>query len=136
MSYAVFLMQEPVHDVFARQKFMATIGARLLRAESGECDVELRFSESIGQQTGVVHAGAIAAIADSACGGAALTMWPEGSDVVSIEFKLNLLAPARGEKLVAKAQVLRAGKTITVCRADVFAGDVLVATMLGTMMRR
>ena len=129
-------MQQPVHEVFARQKFMATIGARLARVEPGEVDIELPFSDTLGQQTGVVHAAAITAIADTACGGAALTMWPEGSDVVSIEFKVNLLAPARGEKFIAKAKVLRAGKTITVCRADVFSGEVLVATMLGTMMRR
>lgn len=129
-------MPEPGNEVFARQKFMATLGARLVRVEPGEVDIEMPFSDAIGQQSGLVHAGAITAIADSACGGAALTMWPDGSDVVSIEFKINLLAPARGETFVAKARVLRAGKTITVCRADVFAGDVMVATMLGTMMRR
>ena len=129
-------MPEPVKDAFARQKFMETIGARLARVEPGGVDIELPFSEALGQQSGIVHAGAITAIADSACGFAALTMWPDGSDVVSVEFKINLLAPARGEKFIAKGRVLRAGKTLTVCRADVFAGQVLVATILGTMMRR
>lgn len=129
-------MPEPVNDAFARQKFMETIGARLIRVQPGEVDIELPFNDALGQQSGVVHAGAITAIADSACGFAALTMWPEGSDVVSVEFKINLLAPARGERFVAKARVLRSGKTLTVCRADVFAGDVIVATMLGTMMRK
>ena len=81
----------------------------------------LPFSDGIGQQTGVVHAGVIAAIADSACGGAALTLMPPGSDVVSVEFKLNLLAPARGERFVARARVVRAGKTLSVCSADVIA---------------
>lgn len=129
-------MPEPVNDAFARQKFMETIGARLIRVQPGEVDIELPFNDALGQQSGVVHAGAITAIADSACGFAALTMWPEGSDVVSVEFKINLLAPARGETFVAKGRVLRSGKTLTVCRADVFAGDVIVATMLGTMMRK
>lgn len=129
-------MPEPVHELFDRQKFMATIGARLIRVEPGEVDIELPFSDALGQQAGFVHAGAIAAIADSACGFSALTMMPAGSDVVSVEFKLNLLAPARGETFIARGRVLRAGRTLTVCRADVFAGDVIVATMLGTMMRR
>ena len=85
-----------------------------------------------------MHAGVITAIADSACGGAALTLMPAGSDVVSVEFKLNFLAPARGERFVARGRVLRTGRTLTVCAADVVAipGDVTVATMLGTMMRR
>jgi uncharacterized protein (TIGR00369 family) len=119
---------------------MSTIGAKPGRVAAGEAEIELPFSERIGQQSGVVHAGVIAAIADSACGGAALTLMPPGSDVVSVEFKLNLLAPARGERFVARARVLRAGKTLTVCSADVIAiadgEETLVATMLGTMMRR
>ncbi len=119
---------------------MGTLGAKLSRIAQGEVDIELPYSEHLGQQSGLVHAGAIAAIADSACGGAAITLWPAGSDVVSIEFKLNLLAPARGERFIARAHVIRGGKTITVCKADVFAiegtSETLIATMLGTMMRR
>ena len=129
-----------LHDGFTRQKLMATLGAKLIRVASGDVQIEMPYSEHIGQQSGFVHAGAIAAIADSACGGAAITMWPPGSDVVSIEFKLNLLAPARGERFVARARVVRSGKTISVCSADVFAidaaGETLIATMLATMMRR
>ncbi|HSP13825.1 MAG TPA: PaaI family thioesterase [Thermoanaerobaculia bacterium] len=119
---------------------MATFGAKLSRIAPGEVEIEMPYSDRVGQQTGLVHAGAIAAIADSACGGAAITLWPDGSDVVSIEFKVNLLAPARGERFVARAHVVRSGKTISVCAADVFAIDgtneTLIATMLGTMMRR
>ena len=124
-------------ETFARQQFMETIGAKLIHVAPGEVWIEMSVKPAITQQSGVVHAGAIAAIADSACGGAALTMMPPGSDVVSIEFKLNLLAPGQGESLIAKARVVRAGKTITVCTADVVAmpGEKLVATMLGTMMR-
>ncbi|MGZ4809838.1 MAG: PaaI family thioesterase, partial [Thermoanaerobaculia bacterium] len=92
------------------------------------------------QQNGLIHAGVIAAIADSACGGAAFSLMPAGSDVLSIEFKINLVAPASGESFAARARVIRAGKTVTTCAADVFAinagSETLVATMLGTMMRR
>lgn len=119
---------------------MVTIGAKLGRVVGGEVEVELPFRDGIGQQSGLVNAGVIAAIADSACGYAALTTMPPGSDVVSVEFKLNLLAPARGERFVARARVLRAGRTLTVCSADVIAiaagSETLIATMLGTMMRR
>jgi len=129
---------EAVRKSFQRQKFLSTIGATLIRIDPGEVDIELPRSDSIEQQGGSVHAGAIAAIADSACGYAALTLMPDGSDVVSVEFKLNLLAAARGDRFVARARVLRSGRTLTVCAADVvaFPGDVTVATMLATMMRR
>jgi uncharacterized protein (TIGR00369 family) len=129
---------EAVHESFRRQKFMMTIGAKLIRVAPGEVEIELPFGAAIEQQGGSVHAGVITAIADSACGGAALTLMPAGSDVVSVEFKLNFLAPARGERFVARGRVLRTGRTLTVCAADVVAipGDVTVATMLGTMMRR
>ncbi len=129
---------EAVVESFQRQPFMTAIGARLVRVLPGEVEVELPFSEAISQQSGVVHAGALAAIADSACGYAALTLMPAGSDVVSVEFKVNLLAPAAGERFVAHARVVRAGRTLTVCTADVTAYPAVatVATMLGTMMRR
>ncbi len=133
-------VERAVREGFARQKLMGTLGAKLSHIAPGEADIELPFSEHLGQQAGLVHAGAITAIADSACGGAALTLWPAGSDVVSIEFKLNLLAPARGDRFVARARVIRSGRTITVCKADVFAiesaNETLIATMLGTMLRR
>ncbi|HSP32846.1 MAG TPA: PaaI family thioesterase [Thermoanaerobaculia bacterium] len=125
-------VERAVRESFARQCFLATIGAKLIRVVRGEVDVELANSERVRQQAGSVHAGAITTIADVACGYAALTTMPEGADVVSVEFKVNLLAPARGERVVAKARVVRAGRTLTVCTADVFADDTLVATMLGT----
>jgi uncharacterized protein (TIGR00369 family) len=127
-----------VRGSFTRQTFMVTIGAKLIRIAAGEVDIEMPFSDRIGQQSGFVHAGVITAIADTACGYAALTRMPEGSEVVSVEFKLNFLAPAVGERFVARGRVVRAGKTLTVCTADVIAlpGNTVVATMLGTMMRR
>ncbi|MGZ8868800.1 MAG: PaaI family thioesterase [Thermoanaerobaculia bacterium] len=124
-----------MRESFARQKFMRTLGAELLRIAPGEVDLSLSWRDGFGQQSGVLHAGVLASIADSACGYAALTLMPPGSDVVSVEFKLNLLAPAKGTAFVARGRVVRAGKTITATAADVFAGETLVATMLATMMR-
>lgn len=129
-----------IAESFARQSIMATMGAALGAVTPGSVEVFLPFSRALSQQHGSLHAGAIATIADSACGYAALTLMPEGSAVVSVEFKLNLLAPAIGDRFIAKARVIRAGRTLTVVTADVFASDsagreTLVATMLGTMMR-
>ena len=119
---------------------MSTLGAKLISVTPGAVEIALPFRDDLTQQGGVVHAGVLASIADSACGYAALTLMPVGSDVVSIEFKLNLVAPAKGERMVARGRVVRAGKTITTSAADVFAVEegveTLVATMLGTMMRR
>lgn len=128
--------QDAVRESFARQNLMRLLGAELLRIAPGEVDISLGWRDDLGQQTGVLHAGVIASIADSACGYAALTMMAAGSEVVSVEFKLNLLAPARGAEFVARGRVIRAGKTITATAADVFADGTLVATMLGTMMTR
>ncbi|MGZ8833344.1 MAG: PaaI family thioesterase, partial [Thermoanaerobaculia bacterium] len=111
--------ENAVRQSFTRQKFMATIGARLIRIEPGVIEIELPFSDHIGQQTGFVHGGVISAIADTACGYAALTLMPAGSEVVSVEFKVNLLAPAQGERFLAQGRVIRAGKTLMVCSADV-----------------
>ena len=142
---SVFAIRNPeferdLREGFARQSLMSSIGARLEKIEPGEVEIAIDSRADLLQQNGLVHAGVLTSIADSACGGAALTLMPPGSDVLSIEFKVNLLAPAAAPSFVARARVLRAGKTITVCRADVFGIDgddeSLVATMLGTMMTR
>lgn len=129
-----------VRESFARQRLMSTLGVKLISVTPGAVEIALPFRDDLTQQSGVAHAGVLASIADSACGYAALTLMPAGSDVVSIEFKLNLVAPAKGEHLIARGRVVRAGKTITTAAADVFAVEAgvetLVATMLGTMMRR
>jgi uncharacterized protein (TIGR00369 family) len=123
---------------FGEQRVMAAIGASLGTVEAGAVDIVLPFRDDLTQQDGFVHAGIVAAIADSACGYAAYSLMPATARVLSIEFKVNLLAPAVGERLIARARVLRPGRTITVCRADVAAvidrKEKLVATMLGTMM--
>jgi uncharacterized protein (TIGR00369 family) len=124
---------------FDRQRLMETLGARLGIVAPGQVTIELPFSMRITQQHGFLHAGAIATIADSACGYAALTMMPEDSAVLSIEFKLNLLAPATGDLFIARGKVVRAGRTITVASTDVAARteheEKIIATMLATMIR-
>jgi uncharacterized protein (TIGR00369 family) len=127
-----------VRASFERQRFMSTIGARLVRVAPGEVDIELDVRSELTQQHGFLHAGVLAAAADSACGYAALSLMPAGAAVLSVEFKINMLAPAAGDRVVARGRVIRAGKTVTVCWGDVtaYAGfeERLVATMVGTMM--
>ena len=117
---------------------MQTIGAQLEDVEAGRASIRLPFREDLTQQHGFLHAGTIAAVADSACGYAALTLMPPDAAVLSIEFKVNMLAPAKGESIMARAEVIRPGRNIMVCRADVHALDEgrekLVAAMQGTMM--
>ncbi len=117
---------------------METLGARLTLVAPGAVDIELAVRDDLVQQHGFLHAGVLASAADSACGYAALSLMPAGAAVLSIEFKINLLAPAGGERVVARGRVLRAGKTISVCQGDVTAygpgGDKLVASMVATMM--
>lgn len=129
---------QDVADSFARQPIMKLIGARLSLIEPGVVEITLPYRADLAQQNGYLHAGIVTTIADSACGYAAYTLMPAGSNVLSVEFKVNLLRPAQGETFVAHAEVIKAGKTLTVVRADVFAitGDdkVLVATMQGTMI--
>jgi uncharacterized protein (TIGR00369 family) len=127
-----------VRASFARQRVMETFGARLLRVAPGEVEIGLGFRQELTQQHGYLHAGVVAAVVDSACGYAALSLAPAGAEVLSIEFKLNLLSPVRGEEFVARARVVRSGRNVTVCAGDLFAlaggAEKLVATMLGTMM--
>ncbi|RDJ22927.1 PaaI family thioesterase [Bosea caraganae] len=106
---------------FGKQAFMATLGAKLLRVAPGEVDIELPVSPHLCQQHGFVHAGAVSSIADSACGYAALTTMPGGAGILTAEFKINLLAPAAGERLIARGKVIKAGRTLTLAMAEVFA---------------
>ena len=130
--------EQRVRQSFSSQEMMKRLGAEMLEVRSGATEIRFPYAASLTQQHGYVHAGAVTSILDSACGYAALTLAPEGSDVLSVEFKVNLLAPGVGESFVARAQVKRAGKTITVCAGDAFAvrpeGEKLIATMLATMI--
>ncbi len=127
-----------VRASFERQAAMATLGARLARVAPGEVDIELPFRADLTQQHGFIHAGIVSTVLDSACGYAAFTLMPADAAVLSIEFKVNLLAPARGERIVARSRVVRAGRTVSVCTADAFAvrdgQEHHVATLTGTMM--
>ena len=130
-----------IRESFARQELMRTLGAELAGIADGEVRIRMPASPRIAQQHGFAHAGAIAAIADSACGYACLTKMPEDAAVLSVEFKINLLAPAKGDSFLAIGRVVRAGKTISVATAEVLAesGDPasskVIAVMQATMMR-
>jgi uncharacterized protein (TIGR00369 family) len=108
-----------IRDSFVRQKVMGLIGARLLGIEPGRVEIELAFRDDLTQQHGFFHAGIVGTIADSAGGYAGYTLMPAGSSVLSIEYKINLMAPADGERLVASGQVVRPGRTLTVCDLEV-----------------
>lgn len=129
-----------VRENFARQRVMQLIGASLRRVEAGAVDIVLPFNQDLTQQHGYIHAGILTTVADSACGYAAYTLMPAGAEVLSVEFKMSLLRPAAGEVFVAEARVVKAGKTLTVTRCDVYGRTAdeakLVATMLATMIRR
>lgn len=130
---------DEIRASFAKQTIMDLIGGELTRIEPGVVEITLPYRADLTQQHGYVHAGVVTTIADSACGYAAYTLMPPESDVLAVEFKVNLLRPAKGEIFVARAEVIKPGRTLTVVRADVVATDgdnqSLVATMLGTMMR-
>ncbi len=111
---------QAVRASFARQGLMRTIGAQITALETGRCVIELAFSPEVSQQHGFFHGGIVGAMADSAGGYAAMSMMPAASDVVTLEYKMNFLRPAAGEVLIAIGTVLRAGRSVTVTRADVF----------------
>lgn len=127
-----------VRASFARQAMMTTLGATLERVAPGEVDLRLPFRADLTQQHGFLHAGAMTTAVDSACGYAALTLMPAGAAVLTVEFKVNLVAPGKGESFVARGRVLKAGRTLTTCAGDVFSSaggeERLVLTMLATMM--
>jgi len=129
-----------VRESFNRQTHMATLGATIAFLAPGEVHLVFPFAAQFCQQNGFMHAGAIASIADSANGYAAYTLAPPETDVLAVEFKINLLAPGRGEGFLACGRVLRPGRTLTVCQADVFATEAtertLIATMLSTIIVR
>lgn len=130
--------QERITASFKAQGLTATLGARLVSVADGEVHIELPFPEQVSQQHGFVHAGAIASIVDSACGYAALTKASPGYEVVSAEFKINLMRPAIGERFLAIGKVQNSGKLLTVCTGEVraFSGNEskVVAIMQATMV--
>lgn len=111
--------ERKVRESFERQRVMALIGARLARVEPGRVSIELAYRDDLVQQHGYLHAGIVGTIADSAGGYAGFSLMPPGSSVLSVEYRMHLLAPAQGERFVAHGRVIRAGRTITVCELDV-----------------
>jgi uncharacterized protein (TIGR00369 family) len=123
---------------FARQAVMRTLGIRIERLAPGEVDLGFDMDDRLGQQHGYVHAGVVTTALDSACGYAAWSLMVPPAEVLTVEFKTNLLAPARGARFVCRGRVIRPGRTLTVCEGSAHAvtgdGEVLVAMMTATMM--
>ncbi|MFN0151331.1 MAG: ester cyclase [bacterium] len=132
--------EHAVRESFARQAFMSTLGATLERVAPGRIEIALPHSPALTQQNGFLHAGAIASIADSACGYAALTLAPPDHDVLAVEFKINLMRPATGARFLARGHAIRAGRALSTCRAEVYAlrpdGRVAIAEMTSTVIAR
>jgi uncharacterized protein (TIGR00369 family) len=123
-----------IRESFGRQKAMALIGAALGAVEPGYVEVALPFRENLTQQKGFIHGGILGMIADTACGYSAFSLMPADCSLVTVEYKINILTPARGS-LLAKGQVVKAGRTLTVARAEVYSDDGKhVASMQQTLM--
>jgi uncharacterized protein (TIGR00369 family) len=129
---------ERVRESFTRQGLMRNLGARLVEVNPGMTEIRVGYREDLTQQHGYFHGGVSATIADTACGYAAYTLTAADATVLTVEFKINMLAPAQGEELIARARVVRSGRTLIVCSADVFGrkGEVEThcATMVATIM--
>lgn len=124
-----------VRASFARQKVMNLIGAEMGALAPGHCEIRLPFRDDLTQQNGYFHAGITGTIVDSAGGYAGLTLMPAGADVLTVEFKLNLLAPADGDLLVAEGQVLKSGRNLVITRGEVYAIRNGKATHCATMQQ-
>jgi len=126
--------ERKVRESFARQRVMSTIGATLARIEPGLVEIALPFRVDLTQQHGYLHAGVAGTIADSAGGYAAFSLMPPGSTVLSVEYRVHLLAPAKGERFLARGRVVRAGRTLTVCELEVEAieGEQRARCVFGT----
>lgn len=129
-------IQARIRKNFEKQHFMSYLGAKLETIEEGRVSISVEKAAHLSQQTGFIHAGVITTIADSAAGYAAWSMMPENSDVLSVEFKVNLMRPASGSKIIAHAQVIKSGRQITVVEADVEDVDTgkVIAKFQGTMI--
>jgi uncharacterized protein (TIGR00369 family) len=130
--------RQRVQDSFARQEVMRTLGASLERLEPGTADIGMDWASGLTQQHGFLHAGVVSTALDSACGYAAYSLMPADAAVLTIEFKINLLAPAKGQRFRMEGRVLKPGRTITVCEGRAYAlqdqKETLIATMNCTLM--
>jgi uncharacterized protein (TIGR00369 family) len=130
--------EKRVRDSFARQAFMSTLGATLTRVEPGAVEIRMAVRPDLTQQHGFLHAAAVAAIGDSACGYAALSLMPSDTGVLAVEYKINLMMPAIGEVVIARGRVIRSGRTLSVCQAEMVAikdgTERTVALLVSTVM--
>jgi uncharacterized protein (TIGR00369 family) len=130
--------RERTRASFARQQVMATLGIEMVHLEPGEVHLTMRPDPAYTQQHGFMHAGIITTALDSACGYAAFSLMAAEAEVLTVEFKTNLLAPAKGERFVFRGEVIKPGRTLTICDGRAFAlersKEKLVATMTGTLM--
>ena len=130
--------EKAIRESFEKQRLMQTFGAMLVSIALGEVVIELPKREDLTQQHGYLHAGVITAVIDSACGYAALSLMPPDNEVLSAEYKINLLSPADGEKLIAKGLVIKPGRKLYVCRGEAYSVkdgmEKHVAAFQGTMV--
>jgi uncharacterized protein (TIGR00369 family) len=130
--------EDRVRASFARQGLMSTLGATMVSVEPGLVEIAIRPAPAISQQHGFVHAGAVSAIADTAAGYAALSLMPPDRGVLTTEFKINFVAPAIGDRILARGKVVKAGRTLTLAQAEVFAAsggqEKLIALLTATLM--
>jgi uncharacterized protein (TIGR00369 family) len=129
-------MLERIKRSFDKQGLMKTLNAQLAEVEKGQVKIICEFSEALTQQHGFFHAGVATSIVDSACGYAAFTMMPDDVEVLTVEFKINFMKPAKTDKLIAVGKVLQSGKTLTVCEGYVYdsSEEKLIAKMTATMI--
>ncbi|MCD9854497.1 PaaI family thioesterase [Epilithonimonas sp. JDS] len=129
-------MYDRIKESFDKQGLMKTLNAKLVSVEKGEVKISSEFSEALTQQHGFFHAGVATSIVDSACGYAALTMMPDDMEVLSVEFKINFIKPAKTDKLIAIGKVLKSGRTLTICEGYVYdsSEEKLISKMTATMI--
>ena len=129
-------MYEIIKQSFDKQGFMTTLNAQLQEVKKGRVKITCEFSEAFTQQHDFFHAGVATSIADTACGYAALTMMPENAEVLTVEFKVNCMKPAKTDKLIAIGKVLQSGRTVAICEGSVYDSreEKLIAKMTATMI--
>lgn len=130
--------EQRIRESFARQHFMSFIGAELAKVEPGYCEIHLNYKKELSQQHGFFHGGIIGTLADNSGGYAAFTLMPADASILTVEYKLNLVAPGDGDLLIGRGQVIKPGRTLTICKSDVFVVknglEKLCATSLVTLM--
>jgi uncharacterized protein (TIGR00369 family) len=129
------IIRERVAASFARQRLMALYGAKLTAMDSGYLEITVPATDALLRTNGIFHGGVIAALADSAAGYAATTLYPEDVSMLTVEFKVNFLSPAMGDSLIARGKIIRNGATLTVAQSDLYSGDKHVATALVTLIK-